>query len=415
MCDTVAATPSVTQSGNLLFAKNSDREPDEAQAILWVPAQTHTEKFVQCTYITIPQVRYTYACIFSKPFQMWGAEMGVNEHGVVIGNEAVFTRISFQRNNKGLTGMDMLRLALERSTTAQEATECIINLLQHFGQDACGGYRNKRFFYHNSFLIADAQRAFVLETAGKHWVMDEVKNIRSISNKLTIDGEGDRISKYAKDFALQKGWWNGKKTFRFDEAYSNRLMRWFTGASQRQACTMALLHKETVSVADCMQLLQTHHVPDAKFMPHRATTASVCMHATGILNPSQTTGSMVAEIRATGLHTIWLTGTSNPCLSVYIPFFIPVMQPINVLQPSAMPDNSLWWKAERIHRWVAKDYQNRKANIEAGRQALQKQFLKEEASLLKTAPAPEQLSDFSLQCLHRVMKWLNEISHAALL
>lgn len=33
---------------------------------------------VACTYLTIPQVPFTHNVILSRPFWMWGAEMGVN-------------------------------------------------------------------------------------------------------------------------------------------------------------------------------------------------------------------------------------------------------------------------------------------------------------------------------------------------
>ncbi|MFZ2413180.1 MAG: carcinine hydrolase/isopenicillin-N N-acyltransferase family protein [Candidatus Cryosericum sp.] len=77
---------------------------------------------------------------------MWGAEMGVNEHGVAIGNEAVFTRGEY--GAAGLTGMDLLRLALEHCNSACSAVDEIIVLLEQHGRGGTCGF-TKRFFYNN--------------------------------------------------------------------------------------------------------------------------------------------------------------------------------------------------------------------------------------------------------------------------
>lgn len=405
MCDTFIALPSVTRDSTLLFSKNSDREPDEAQAIVHIPHQLHAEGNVQCTYISIPQVAETYACMLSKPFQMWGAEMGVNEHGVVIGNEAVFTKVKFEKHNNGLTGMDMLRLALERCTSSREAIACITGLLTLYGQNACGGYKNKKFYYHNSFLIADPDEAWILETAGKEWAVEKVSDIRSISNRLSISTYADHHSPGAEEYARKNGWWKESTAFNFQKAYSEWLYTTLGRAAKRQTCTteLSLRQKGKLDVSNCITMLQTHNLPEDKFKPSRANTGSVCMHGTGLLNPSSTTGSMVAKIRKGAPHTIWLTGTPHPCLSVYIPFFFgtPVLEQLET--PGAQPDDSLWWKAELVHRWISKDYQERKARIETKRQALQHLFLEKEAALIRNSSSTSELEQFSKDCLQEVL------------
>ena len=65
---------------------------------------------LQCTYIEVKQAAHTHAVILSKPAWIWGAEMGSNEHGVAIGNEAVWTKLSCPEDlEERLIGMDLLR------------------------------------------------------------------------------------------------------------------------------------------------------------------------------------------------------------------------------------------------------------------------------------------------------------------
>ena len=122
MCDTMAATKGATTTGFTLFAKNSDRERNEAQYLDLIPAQTYGRgAVVRCTYVAIPQAARTHTVLLSRPFWIWGAEMGANEHGVVIGNEAVHPRQLPQRKPT-LIGMDLLRLG--RGAHRPDATRC---------------------------------------------------------------------------------------------------------------------------------------------------------------------------------------------------------------------------------------------------------------------------------------------------
>ena len=91
MCDTLI----LRHQGQTWFAKNSDREPAEPQRLLRLPVvRNDPEARLRTTYLDIPQAAQRHALVISQPSWIWGAEMGVNEHGVAIGNEAVFTKLA---------------------------------------------------------------------------------------------------------------------------------------------------------------------------------------------------------------------------------------------------------------------------------------------------------------------------------
>jgi len=220
MCDTLVATPAVTRDGVMLFGKNSDREPNEAQVLEFLPGGDHPAgSRVKCTYIDIPQVKHTWSVVLSRPFWMWGAEMGFNEHGLAIGNEAIFAREPVIKE-KTLTGMDLLRLALERAVTAREAVEVITALVAEYGQGGNGGFQQP-LYYHNSFLMADAQEAWVLEVVGRQWAARQVRGMYAISNRLTIETEWDLASPDLVNHAVERGWCKRRSDFNFARDYSD--------------------------------------------------------------------------------------------------------------------------------------------------------------------------------------------------
>jgi len=259
MCDTMVVLGSVTADGVTLFAKNSDREPNEAHHVVRVPRTRHDpDARVKCTYIEIPQVAETYAVLLAKPFWIWGAEMGANEFGVTIGNEAVFTKIPYAKKG-GLLGMDLLRLALERAQNARAALEVITQLLAQHGQGGNAGFKHASY-YHNSFIIADPREAWVLGTAGPHWAAERVRDVRSISNGLTIGNSFDLASPDLVNYAVQQGWCWGRDDFHFARCYSDALYTRFSRCSQRQYRTTGALgnRRGKITIETMMRALRDH-------------------------------------------------------------------------------------------------------------------------------------------------------------
>ena len=360
MCDTIVALGSATADGRVLFAKNSDREPNEAHELIIIPRAKHQPgSMVKCTYIEIPQVEETFQVLLAKPFWIWGAEMGSNEFGVTIGNEAVFTKDPYGKE-PGLIGMDFLRLALERTKTAHAALMLIIELLEKYGQSGNCGFAHK-MYYHNSFLICDAGEAWVLETSGKEWAAIKVKDVGSISNAVTIESEWDLASNGLVSHALEKGWCKDPRQFSFSRCYSEPVYTLFSDARRRQSCTARLLlgQKGGITPAAMMSILRNHaDGGNPAWAPHSGITgADVCMHAGwGPIRGSQSAGSMVSQIDPKGaVH--WLTGTAAPCTSLFKPVWLDCGIPLDLPAPTGtFDDTTLYWKHESVHRALLRDY-----------------------------------------------------------
>jgi secernin len=374
MCDTIVATPEQTADGAMWFAKNSDREPGEAQLIEHLPARHHSAPTLRCTYIEISQTARTNEVVISRPFWMWGAEIGANEHGVAIGNEAVFTRLPYAKT--GLTGMDLLRLALERAAAAREALDIITQLIVEHGQGGGCGYRNRRFRYHNSFIIADPVEAWVLETAGPHWAAQRVRGLRTISNALSLGSNFDLLSEDAYSFARQKGWCRSAADFDFARCYGDPFYTAMSGGEVRAACTLNLLQSKPGKLRrdDFFAALSNH----AGLSPASGWRMKMpCAHSSWwpTRQAGQTTGSMVSRLKLEdSLH--WLTGTSSPCISLYKP--VRLGGELLAAGPPAAEgyDNaSLFWRHERLHRATLKDYAKLKGLFDDERRAMQARFV----------------------------------------
>ena len=415
MCDTFVVVQSGTSDGSILFGKNSDREPNEAQVLEYHPAQTHAKgEKVQCTYIKIPQVKETHPVLLSRPFWMWGAEMGANDKGLVIGNEAVWTRMPLDKG-PGLTGMDLLRLALERSAKAENGMEEIIRLISDHGQGGICGYEDKRMAYHNSFIIADLNEAWVLETAGPLWAALKVKDFYTISNGLTIGEEFDACHRDLIGTAKKKGWLKKGKTFHFAQCYSDWLFTTFSASRTRRERSSGLINDSLgeMDVNSAIRILRDHN--GNGYRPHAHLLGTrLCAHAANGLtrNATQTTGSLVAHLKKEA-QTLWATGTSAPCTGIFKPIWFKgeVLPHTGPAPTSIFDPEAMWWHHETLHRSVLLDYPARIRLFSKERDELERSFITRACD--KTEGRQWSVSETAFaQAKEATSKWLDLVQEA---
>lgn len=320
MCDTMVAVGNATKDGKTLFAKNSDRDSNEPQIFVRYPRRKYdisTNPILKTTYIQIPQAEQTYEVVLSRPDWIWGCEMGFNEFGVIIGNEAVFTKQP--KGKPSLLGMDMIRLALERRTTAHEALDYIIELLGRYGQGGnCSA--EKKMEYHNSFIVADKREAYVLETAGKYWAYKQIKDgVYAISNGLTLENDFDDCHPELLKDSIDKRLCHGIEDFSFCRMYSDPLFTKFSRCAERRKLALDILKKDMHQITtDTMRrALCAHNGRDGSF--ETGSMRSICCHAGGLIS-SQTTASLIGNMQD---GEYWYTAGSLPCVSLFKPVYYP--------------------------------------------------------------------------------------------
>ncbi len=335
MCDTLC----VVADQGTLFAKNSDRPRGEAQLLETLPRRAAGSNLAT-THLTIPDDG-AYTLVGSRPAWCWGLEHGVNEHRVAIGNERVYTRDDPDAAPTGLTGMDLVRLGLERARSGDEAVAVMTGLLERHGQGGrCRADRDEAYF--SSFLIADPSGAWVLETSGRSWAAARRARGAAISNALTV---GDDWSAASVDVPAGS---------RFD---ARRDPEHPTGpAERRRAVTAACVTSGSAPLTpgDLVSILRDHGAtawgrpgrtgavppPD-----HDGDTAwTVCLHLPDL--GLATTASLVAELpRDRDVPVRAWAALGSPSASVYVPLFPPVSPPM-------LADARTWGRFARLRDQV---------------------------------------------------------------
>jgi secernin len=348
MCDTLC----MIGDTRTLFAKNSDRPRDEVQVV-----EAHAARpaggSLRTTYLELADTG-AHALMGSRPAWMWGFEHGVNDRRVAIGNERIFTIDDPRSAREALTGMDLVRLGLERGSTAEHALDVMTTLLERHGQGGrCAADKDDPYW--SSFLVADPGTAWVLETSGRTWVARPIEHAAAISNRITIGTDWTRGSADVEPGADFDRWRDpGIPTVPSDD---------------RLAATRACLATGSGALTPSGLVATLRHHGDRPWgapgddpadwsPPPTGVDAdlhgfTVCFHVDepGFIVET-TTSSIIAELPAeeSAVTRAWVA-LGSPCSSIYVPVFPPHAVPAALAEPAT------WSRFARLRDRVERDAQ----------------------------------------------------------
>ncbi|MFA7671783.1 MAG: carcinine hydrolase/isopenicillin-N N-acyltransferase family protein [Sphaerochaetaceae bacterium] len=314
MCDTMVIRND--KESFFIFGKNSDRHPHEIQLIQYVEPfeglreKTHIDYQKEYEQIRYPLLqkyskgfKNSYSALISRPSWMYGCEMGVNEKGLAIGNEAVFSLAG--TNKEGILGMDILRLALHNCSDAKSALIFISEFIENYGQGGNGSYKGT-LRYNNSFLITDSKESYLIESHKNRWVAKKIDLMQTISNSYSITTDYDMGDQDSL-----------KKRVDFKRSVESKLHLLFTQGDYRQNLSSSLLQEGGGSWETVSSALRYNKANNLNF---DRSMRSICIDS-DFLVKSKTTNSMIVEY-LNGKSVIWLTGSPFPIFSPFYPFEI---------------------------------------------------------------------------------------------
>lgn len=318
MCDTFC----VRRGDRMLFAKNSDRPPNEAQVVESRPRRPAGTNPLQMQYVCLPDPGAA-AVVVSRPTWLRGAEHGLNEHRVAIGNEKIWTVDDPRGRPPALLGMDLVALVLERARDADEGLRVLTTLLAEHGQGG-SGEATRDAPYYSSFLIADPRRAWIVETSGRRFAARPAAAGDAISNRVSL---GTTWTVASSDVAAGTD---------IDTWRNPRIP---TGiADHRLTATRACVASATTP----RELVATlrHHggapwgapgddrsdvAPPPPAVGDDYSGITVCMHTRGA---DTTTAAMVCDLPSDpdDIVRAWFA-LGSPCAGVFVPAFPPYVAP----------------------------------------------------------------------------------------
>ncbi len=382
-CDMLVVPGRDTVDGRTIFGHNCGRPVGEIQVLRRVMGRCHApgEKTGELR-IPLPQICQTFTVLASQPAGTWGYNQGVNEHGVAAGWSLIQTKLT--SHGPGLSGCELVRLALERSRTARQAVDIVADLISRHGIGAAHptptlaltmpspplrgrglgeGDRGmvREGDWGTALLIADPNEAFVIEGGGMYWVCQEVCHVRAVSNVGTIRQDWDHIAPGLAQHAIGAGWWtdDGSKIDFVASVCPSPSGRHAGSQRWRRASHLLVEQKNRIDLAFARRVLSDHYEEcedEADISTCYPNPMPICQHVADE-GGTVTAVSFLAQLttQSDSLPLAWCA-YGPPCASIYFPIFLDGELPASFgLAEQGAAGHGVWQRMHDMITYLAKD------------------------------------------------------------
>jgi dipeptidase len=198
----------------------------------------------------------------------------------------------------------------------------------------------------------------MVETSGAHWVYQDIRQLRAVSDVSTVHQDWDWISPGLAQEAISQGWWPGDGSkLDFAEALCTDRIGQESGLRRWGRATLLLEQQNSrIDLGFIRRLLSDHYEgcnEEVDPLDVPARPVPLCQHASGSRTEA-TAASLVVQLPAAAerLPVAWCA-FGPPCINVYFPIFLEAELPEAFSSTSPEPaTNRVWQRMRQVEAYL---------------------------------------------------------------
>ncbi|CRK97140.1 CLUMA_CG010537, isoform A [Clunio marinus] len=257
---------------------------------------------VKCQSTDIPKESNTFGYILN-------GTCGANDQKI-----SISTLFADNKPAEGLSALDLTKLALERSDSAEKAVEVISTLIDKYNKDESVDISPKY-----AFFICDIKEAYVMNIVGKLWAAERItEGCRAFGKGFAVTTKIDKKSQELEDKLKEIALFDGSSELNFSQTFS------------MEVAEIKWPNDEPVSGFSAQKMFEV------------LRSSAEC---------SETIASSFVSVLKESVAVHWFTGTPDPRESVFKPFIFTNDARISTLTALKEDDETPLRKLHENRKW----------------------------------------------------------------